>query len=148
MISKIWFNVSTPLRKVFICNIEIGNSNWLLCNTVAVSEMNLFACGTISFHNSFVWEYFVSNVPIWTKCACFYEDVFSSIWIQIVSWYNTCTCMSEGFFFTCHFIFLWNFNRKQRHALAHIVLKVFFVLKLWHCCCVLFSTSGNFSILP
>lgn len=57
MISKIWFNVSTPLRKVFICNIEIGNSNWLLCNTVAVSEMNLFASETIWFHNSFVWEY-------------------------------------------------------------------------------------------
>lgn len=136
-----------PLRIVFICNIEIGNSNWLLCNTVAVSEMNLFACGTISFHNSFVWEYFVSNVPIWTKCACFYEYVFSSIWIQIVSWYNSCTCIS-GVFFTRHFIFLWNFNWKQSHALAHIVFLVFFVLKLWHCCCVLFSTSGNFSILP
>lgn len=111
MISKIWYiflidyskNIITkmslmcPLRIVFICNIEIGNSNWLLCKTVAVSEMNLFACGTISFHNSFVWEYFVSNVPIWTKCACFYEDVFSSIWIQIVSWYNSCTCISGDF---------------------------------------------------
>lgn len=114
MISKIWYiflidyskniiskmSLMCPLCIVFICNIEIGNSNWLLCKTVAVSEMNLFACETISFHNSFVCEYFVSNVPIWTKCACFYEDAFSSIWIQIVSWYNTCTCMSGFVFFS------------------------------------------------
>lgn len=148
MISKIWFNVSTPLRKVFICNIEIGNSNWLLCNTVAVSEMNLFACETISFHNSFncvrVLCIKCANMNkmclfLW-RCFFFYLDT-DLVMIQFMYLYI------RGFF-TCHFIFLWNFNRKQSHALAHIVLKVFLC---WNCDIVvvfLFSTSGNFSILP
>lgn len=41
----------------------------------------------------------------------------------------------RGFFFTCHFIFLWNFNRKQNHALAHSVIK--FSL-CWNCDIVVF----------
>lgn len=126
-----------PLRIVFICNIEIGNSNWLLCNTVAVSEMNLFACETISFHNSFVCE---SNL----YQMCQYEQnvlVFMKMFFLLFG-YRSChdtihvPVYQVVVFFTRHFIFLWNFNWKQSHALAHIVTLVFFVLKLWHCCCV------------
>lgn len=133
IISKM--SLMCPLCIVFICNIEIGNSNWLLCNTVAVSEMNLFACETISFHNSFVCEsnlyqmcQYEQNVLVFMNMFFFYLDT-DLVMIQFMYLYI------RGFF-TCHFIFLWNFNRKQSHALAHIVLKVFFVLKLWHCCCV------------
>lgn len=82
-----------PLLIMFICNTKIGSSNWLPCNTVAVSgcfKMNLFACETMSAFIAVLCEstLIVSNVPIWKKCARFYEDGFfsSSIWILIVSW--------------------------------------------------------------